>query len=209
MSDGWSPQNNPGATPIDDISGLIPKHLRTRSELFAAEATNISRVVGRYFVSRPSRAQASFTLRWALRLHREMFGDVWKWAGVRRTRDGMNIGVAHHHIDATLQSLFDDLAVWRRYGTYEMVERAARLHHRAVQIHPFVNGNGRWSRMLANIMLKQDGWSPTQWPEQTVGTASEIRAEYLAAVKAADMHDYAPRIELHRRFTPNPGRRPS
>jgi Fic family protein len=86
--------------------------------------------------------------------------------------------------------------------TYDLIERAARLHHRAVQIHPFQNGNGRWSRMLANIMLKQDGSEPTLWPEQTVGTASVIRDEYLAAIRAADNHDYETLIRLHRRFTP-------
>jgi Fic-DOC domain mobile mystery protein B len=194
--------NSDGATPLDDVSGLIPKHIRTRAELFAAEAINISRPIAKYLAARPTRRSAPFTLAWALRLHREMFGKVWSWAGQRRQNDGLNIGVPCHHIDQALQSLLDDLAVWRISGTYALVERAARLHHRAVQIHPFPNGNGRWSRMLANIMLKQAGSSPTIWPEQTVGTSSPIRSEYLAAVRRADDHDYAPLIELHQRFTP-------
>lgn len=194
---------SPGATPIDDVSGLIPRHIRTRAELFAVEAINISRVVSKHFAVRPTRKKAPFTLNWLYRLHREMFCEVWKWAGARRQTDGMNIGIPAYQIETALQALLDDLAAWRKFDTYDLIERAARLHHRAVQIHPFQNGNGRWSRMLANIMLKQDGSAPTLWPEQTVGTASVIRDEYLAAIRAADNHAYDALIQLHRRYTPS------
>jgi hypothetical protein len=41
----------------------------------------------------------------------------------------------------------------------------------------------------------------TIWPEETVGNASVIRDEYLAAVRLADGGDYKPLIDLHRRYT--------
>jgi Fic family protein len=47
--------------------------------------------------------------------------------------------------------------------TFNTIEISARLHYRAVVIHPFLNGNGRWSRMLANIYLKQNELKPTKW----------------------------------------------
>ena len=75
------------------------------------------------------------------------------------------------------------------------------LHHRSVSIHPFPNGNGRWSRMLANIWLRLNRQPYTLWPEGTVGEASVLRAAYLAALRAADAGDYDPLHELHRRFT--------
>jgi Fic-DOC domain mobile mystery protein B len=130
-----------------------------------------------------------------------MFGDVWRWAGQPR-RTELNFGVPFHEIDVTLQNLLDDLATWRQHKSYPLIEQAARLHHRAVHVHPFLNGNGRWSRLLANILLKQERAQPTVWPEETIGTASVIRADYLAAIRAADGHDLKPLIELHRRFTP-------
>jgi Fic-DOC domain mobile mystery protein B len=187
---------------LDDVSGLIPRHIRSRDDLYAAEAINISKAVVKYLAVRPRPRSAPFTLKWVYRLHKEMFGDVWAWAGQRRKTDGLNIGCRPHMIDAELHNLLGDLAEWRDHGVYGAIERAARLHHRAVQIHPFLNGNGRWSRMLANIMLKQDGHSPIEWPEQTFGTASPIRDEYLAAVRAADGHDYSSLIDLHVRFAP-------
>ena len=75
------------------------------------------------------------------------------------------------------------------------------LHHLAVQFHPFLNGNGRWSRMLANIWLKRNRRPVTEWPEQVIGRESPVRGEYLQAIRAADEGDYEPLFELHRRFT--------
>jgi Fic-DOC domain mobile mystery protein B len=128
-----------------------------------------------------------------------MFGDVWRWAGQKRTTE-LNIGVPFHRIDVDLKNLMDDLAFWREKGEMDTIEQVARLHHRAVFIHPFLNGNGRWSRLLANILQKQSTDKLTIWPEETVGNASIIRDEYLAAVRSADKGDYNPLIALHRRY---------
>jgi Fic-DOC domain mobile mystery protein B len=194
---GWAPI--PGETPIDDISGLIPQHVKTRRELNAVEAENIRKVFVRYLAGKPSRKQAPFHLTWCLKLHKQMFGDVWRWAGERRQRD-LNLGLPHYQIDVAIQNALDDLAYWREQGDMDLLEQGARIHHRAVAIHPFLNGNGRWSRLLANIWLKQNGGVPVQWPETTLGDTSTIREEYLAAVRAADNGDYSAIIELHRRF---------
>jgi Fic-DOC domain mobile mystery protein B len=194
----WDPI--PGETPIDDMSGLIPKGIQTRAELNALEAENIRKAVMRYLAAKPTRRQAPFTLDWCYKLHRQMFGDVWRWAGTRRVTE-LNVGVPAYRIETDLQTLLDDLEFWRKNPGMDHIEQAARLHHRAVQVHPFVNGNGRWSRMLANIYLRREGGSLTLWPEETVGNESIVRHEYLAAVRAADHGDYAQLIELHRRFS--------
>lgn len=194
----WKPI--PGETPIDDISGLKPKGVTTRAQLNDVEARNIRKAVMRYLVTKPSRRQAPFTLRWCYKLHRQMFGEVWQWAGHKRATE-LNLGVPPHRIDVDLKNLMDDLAFWRESGEMDLIEQVARLHHRTVAIHPFLNGNGRWSRLLANIFLKQSGNKLTIWPEETVGNASIIRDEYLAAVRSADAGDYAPLIALHQRYT--------
>jgi Fic-DOC domain mobile mystery protein B len=188
-----------GETPIDDISGLKPKGLTTRAQLNAVEARNMRKAVVRYLVIKPSRRQAPFTLEWCYKLHRQMFGEVWRWAGQKRTTE-LNIGVPFHRIDVDLKNLMADLAFWREKGEMDPIEQVARLHHRAVFIHPFLNGNGRWSRLLANIFQKQSTDKLTIWPEETVGNASVIREEYLAAVRSGDKGDYNPLIALHRRY---------
>jgi len=78
---------------------------------------------------------------------------------------------------------------------------AAMLHHRAVHIHPFPNGNGRWSRMRANIWLKRNRRPITEWPEQVIGRESPVRGEYFQGIRAADGGDYEALLELHPRFT--------
>lgn len=190
-----------GATPIDDADGLILTEVTTRRQLFIVEARNISKAITKYLASLPSKRKAPFTLSWAYRLHREMFGDVWEWAGKRRTVD-LNIGVSAHQIQHDLKNLLDDLAYWQENSTYSIIEQATRLHHRAVLIHPFKNGNGRWARLLANIWLMRGRSAPVNWPEHHIQNASKIRKEYLDAIKAADQCDYTALLDLHVRFCP-------
>ncbi len=196
----WEPI--PGETPIDP-SQLVPSLRRTirhRSELNILEARSIRPAVVKYLAGKPTRRQAPFTLDWIYKLHREMFRKVWVFAGKRRNRM-LNIGIEVYQIDPQLRQLLDDLAYWGEHEIHGMIEQAARLHHRAVQIHPFENGNGRWSRLLANIWLKQNDEPITAWPDETIGDKSVIRGKYIDAVQAADKGDYALLIELHERFT--------
>lgn len=188
----------PGQTPLDDLSGLRAKRIRTTAELNVAEAENIRRAILKYLAARPTSRSARFDLRWLLRLHREMFGNVWTWAGTFRTSQ-TNIACKPYEIERRLHDLLEDLKAWQASGM-PLPEQAVRLHHVAVQIHPFPNGNGRWSRMVANIWLKLHGASPIEWPETTIGTTSTIRDEYLEAIKSADRGDYAKLSSLHARF---------
>jgi fido (protein-threonine AMPylation protein) len=126
-----------------------------------------------------------------------MFGDVWDWAGAVRTRD-LNIGVPHSQIGGRLAELVKRLHSWSEFG-HSLEIQSVRLHHEAVRIHPFENGNGRWARLLANIWLKRHGMPIVAWPAE-LGANSTVRVEYLAAVKAADQGDDGPLTELHRRF---------
>lgn len=199
MIEPW--ETLPGETPIDDISGLKLKGVRTRKQLSLVEAENILKATVKYLAAKPSRRSAPFTLTWLLKLHREMFGDVWDWAGKPRQID-LNIGVVWHHVESDLQSLTTDLEFWEKNWP-DVLEQAVYLHHRSVRIHPFINGNGRWARMLANIWLRLHNSPITRWPEESIGTVSPIRNEYLAAIRSADNGDMIPLLDLHRRFTAN------
>ena len=190
----------PGETPLDDISGLKIKGITARNELNYFEGQNISKAVNKYLAAKPSRASAKFDFSWSMKLHAEMFGDVWKWAGEARMGN-KNIGVDSKQVAAMLFALIGDLSFWEEHKTMSLLEQAVQLHHRAVQIHPFENGNGRWARMLANIWLKLHDHPITEWPEGGVGTESQIRTEYLVAIKEADGGRYSTLLALHRRFT--------
>ena len=196
MMEPW--ETLPGETPIDDISGLKLKEVRTRKQLSLVEAENVLKATMKYLAAKPNRRSAPFTVTWFLKLHRQMFGDVWEWAGKPRQVD-LNLGAVWHHVEADLQILADDLEFWEKNWS-DVLQQAVYLHHRAVRIHPFMNGNGRWARLLANIWLRLHDCSVTQWPEQSIGTVSPVRDDYLAAIRSADNGDMIPLVELHRRF---------
>lgn len=188
-----------GETPLTDFDGLRKRHVRTRSQLAVAEAENIRRAVIRYLVAIPSRRAAPFDFGWMLRLHGEMFGDVWSWAGRIRDRP-LCLCSDPPHIGEHLAQLCDDIR-GRELFMPSVLEQAVIIHHRAVQIHPFRNGNGRWSRMLSNIWLRIHDCPIVEWPAD-IGGESPIRSEYLACLRAADDRDMKPLLELHGRHQP-------
>ena len=187
-----------GETPID-ISGLRLKGIGSRSALNRFEAENIRKAVVKYLAVKPGRRTAPFTMNWAKRLHKEMFGEVWRWAGIFR-RENLNIGCDWHQVPLQIEALLNDLVFWENHESATLVQ-AVRLHHRAAQIHPFSNGNGRWARLLSNIWLIRHDHPLTEWPEDTIGDRSVIRDEYIAAIKSADDGVEEPLIELHSRYT--------
>jgi fido (protein-threonine AMPylation protein) len=79
-------------------------------------------------------------------------------------------------------------------------EFAVRLHHRVVKIHPFRNGNGRHSRLLADLVLsKHFGIEPFTWGGSAqLGTGDPHRQPYLEGLKSADRGDYGPLMKLCR-----------
>jgi Fic-DOC domain mobile mystery protein B len=188
----------PGETPITDVSELKVKGIVYRSELNAVEAANITKALSRYFGGPLTRTEAPFDYAWFLQLHREMFEDVWGWAGRLRTST-TNIGIEPRFIEQRLYELSKNLPFWENEP---LLMQATMLHHQAVHIHPFENGNGRWSRALANIWLYLNGQEPTQWPGTALSEQSSIRGEYIEAIKAADKGDYGHLLKLHQQFTP-------
>lgn len=70
------------------------------------------------------------------------------------------------------------------------VERAARVHGEFVKIHPFIDGNGRTSRLLMNLELMKSGFPAT------VITVEQRLAYYEALDKAHCRGDYGDFITL-------------
>jgi Fic-DOC domain mobile mystery protein B len=184
----------PGETPIDP-SHLKDRSITTRLELCRAEALNIRKAYVKYLAAAPSKRLAPFDYAWLLRLHKEMYCDVWLWAGQPR-QENLNLGVAWPHVSAQILALTRDLPCWGESGM-SLLEQATRLHYRAVWIHPFWNGNGRWARLLANIWLRRHKAPLVLWPEEHIGQESPIRNDYLKALKAADDDDFRPLLALH------------
>jgi Fic-DOC domain mobile mystery protein B len=163
------------ATPLApaERQGLIPTHVTTRAELNQLEQTNILDADMWAF----GRKRDVVDYEFLMDLHDRMFGNVWSWAGARRDTE-RNLGSLPHLIEPELRALIDDAKYQVAHNSYPVDELAVRFHHRLVQIHPFPNGNGRWSRMTADLLI--------------------VRAAYIAALKAADNHDIGPLLKFAR-----------
>ncbi len=130
-------------------------------------------------------------------LHRRMFNKVWRWAGDYRKTE-RNLGVQPHLIQPGLVQAIDDARYWVEHKSYEPDELAVRFHHKIVQIHPFPNGNGRWSRLAADLLVTGQGGTRFSWGGADLLASGEARKRYIDALHAADNHDFAPLIAFAR-----------
>jgi Fic-DOC domain mobile mystery protein B len=183
------------ATPLtpDEMLDLIPAHIAYRAEVNAAEQENIIRAQSWAL----SRRRDLLDEKFITELHRQMLGEVWRWAGELRTTE-RNIGVPHWEIRIELRNLLADVKVWIEYNTYPPDEIAVRFHHRLVQIHPFPNGNGRHSRLMADLLILQLGGERFSWGRANLTDAGAVRTNYINALRDADHHDIRPLLTFAR-----------
>lgn len=184
------------ATPLDaeEREGLLQTWITTRADLNEAEQANIDEAV--VWTERRRDAEL-LTEGFVFELHRRMFGDVWSWAGSTR-KTGKNIGIDPVQIHVQLGGLLRDTRYWVDRESFPLDEIAVRLHHGLVAIHPFPNGNGRHARLTADLLIVQLGGAPFSWGGGTLRDIATLRAEYIAALRAADQHDLAPLLAFAR-----------
>lgn len=79
-----------------------------------------------------------------------------------------------------LQTLMDDYFLFyeAHKNTLHTVVLAAEMHERLVTIHPFIDGNGRTSRLVMNLILLQRGY-----PLAIIGGDYEQRMAYYDALE--------------------------
>lgn len=170
----------------EERDGLIPSHVTLRRELNELEQQNIVEAAAAIY----SRQRDPLNEAFARGLHRQMFNKVWKWAGKYRTSN-KNLGATYWEIQPALVGVFDNVRYWVEHKTYPPDEIAVRLHHDAVWIHPFPNGNGRWSRLMADVLAARLDQPRFTWGGSALGAPDATRRDYIDALKAADKHDYS------------------
>ena len=194
MSDLFD-QPDDAATPLtpEEMRELIPAHIAFRRELNEAEQENIARAQDWAL----GRRRDPLSEKFVKDLHRQMFGEVWRWAGRFRTSP-RNIGIDYWEIPVALRQLLDDVKAWIEYKSYPPDEIAVRFHHRLVQIHPFPNGNGRHARLMADLLVMRLGGERFSWGRESLRDAGAMRQRYIAALQAADDHDLGPLLAFAR-----------
>jgi Fic-DOC domain mobile mystery protein B len=120
-------------------------------------------------------------------LHKRMFGDTWRWAGTYRKRE-TNIGIQFTQITERIGQLLGNARYWLENKTFPIDEIAVRFHHQLVFIHPFPNGNGRHTRMMADVIAVRSGRDAFTWGRTNLQDAGGARTTYIAALQEADLN---------------------
>lgn len=130
--------------------------------------------------------------------HRRWLGNVFEWAGQERSvnmgKDGFMFAAS-----AQIPRLLADferscLARWtpcNDMGTDALVDAIAVTHVEFILIHPFREGNGRLSRLLADVMAVQSGQLPLDY-----STWNANKLAYYQAIHQGLQMEYAPMKRL-------------
>lgn len=197
MTDLFQEPND--ATPLEpaERDGLLQSWITYRRDLNEAEQENI--VKGSVWAQggRSRKAADLLPEDFVKSLHKRMFGEVWNWAGTYR-RTGKNIGIDASRIAVEMPPMLDDVCYWVEHETFSPEEIAVRLHHRLTAIHPFPNGNGRHARLMADLLIERLGGQAFSWGGGSLADLGELRTRYVAALQAADSHDFGPLLSFAR-----------
>lgn len=188
-----------GQTPLDEDEkdGLLIKTISTHGELDEFEQANIQQAI-EWSIRNKFSKEEILTEAFILLLHKRMFKEVWDWAGkIRKTNK--NIGVDKYQIPVEIRNIIEDCKFWIENQIFEPDEIAVRFSHRIVQIHVFSNGNGRHSRLIADIIISDVFNKPVfTWGRNDLSKKGNFRKKYLNAIYEADKGILQPLIEFSR-----------
>ena len=129
------------------------------------------------------------------RMHRLWLGDIYSWAGqyrqVNMSKDGFTFAAAnqiHRLMEELERGPLRDFTPCLFQGVNEQAHALGVVHAELVLIHPFREGNGRCSRLLATLMALQAGLPLLDFD----GIRGKSRQRYFLAIQAAIARDYEP-----------------
>lgn len=138
----------------------------------------------------PGRISVLHLKRW----HKRWLGNVYDWAGQYRTvnmsKDGFPFAPAAQL--PRLMQVFDSDYLsrhtpCRNMNSSRLVEAIAVIHVEFILMHPFREGNGRISRLLADVMAVQAGHEPLDY-----SAWEKNKAAYVAAIQKGMDCNYEP-----------------
>lgn len=188
-----------GKTPLEEEEkdGLLATSVTTHGELDEFEQLNIEKAVA-WSIRNKFTTEKILTEEFIKLVHKKMLSDVWSWSGKFR-RSEKNIGVDWINIGSELKYLLDDTNYLIKHATYPPDEIAIRFKHRLVYIHCFPNGNGRHSRLMADIIIENIfNQEIFTWGSSGLVIAGDLRTRYMSALRDADKGNYLPLITFAR-----------
>jgi fido (protein-threonine AMPylation protein) len=116
-------------------------------------------------------------------LHARLYGDIWTWAG-RWRRHEVNIGVAPEQISVELRNAFANIQYrWNHTDDWSPRELGIVAHAETVRVHPFADGNGRSTRLLADLVF-----ITAQNPPESQYDWDLDKTRYIGLLRGFDTH---------------------
>ena len=190
-----------GQTSLDEEEkeGLKIPSVSTKGELDEYEQKNIEQAI-QWTLGSKIKIEKLLSEQFVKSLHYRMYSDVWKWTGQFRKSE-KNIGVKSFQISTDIRVLLDDTKYWIENNSYSTDEIAIRFKHRIVSIHCFPNGNGRHSRLMADLIAEKIFKNKVfTWGQADLLSSKEldVRTNYLTALQKADAGNFADLIKFAR-----------
>lgn len=136
-----------------------------------------------------------FSTKDILQIHRRWLGSLYEWAGTYRQvllSKGTFTFAAPAHIPQLMNDFERELLVKYTPCNFdskeEVISALAIIHTELLLIHPFREGNGRVSRLLATLMALQAGLPPLDFK----GFDQKRQEEYFTAVRYGLDRNYEP-----------------
>lgn len=155
-----------GKDPYLDQTAPVLRNLlsiKHSEELDEAEARLVSLKITKISTSRPLSA-TEFTVDFYLDLHKQLFGDIYDWAGQLRTVEiskGTTSFARVQYLEQNMRALFDELKNDRfleGLSRRELVGKLAYYYGELNVLHPFREGNGRTSRTFLSLLAASHGY---------------------------------------------------
>jgi fido (protein-threonine AMPylation protein) len=116
-------------------------------------------------------------------LHTRLYGDIWAWAGRLRQHE-LNIGVAPEQVAIELRTSLDNIRYrWDQTDDWTPRELGVVAHAETVRVHPFTDGNGRTTRLLADLVF-----AAAQEPAELQYDWNVDKRRYIDLLRDFDSH---------------------
>ena len=116
-------------------------------------------------------------------LHNRLYGDIWVWAGQWRQREA-NIGVPPEQIAVELRGSLDNIRYrWAHTNDWTARQLGITTHAETVRIHPYTDGNGRTTRLLADLVYIAAQGNP-EWQYDW----DLDKSAYIGLLRSFDIH---------------------
>ena len=126
--------------------------------------------------------------------HRRWLGNIYDWAGEERSvnlsKDEFPFAAAGQipKLLADFQRLcLDRFTPCHNLDDESIIDAIATTHVEFILVHPFREGNGRLSRLLADVMATQAGFGPLDYSAWDAD-----KEAYFAAIQAGMNRNYDP-----------------